>query len=648
MFSKIRLTFIFLCFFFASGARAYGQPPSLEIWQIQGAGGGTPYVNEIVTTPQNVVTAVSADRFFIQTPAGRSDDDPATSDGIMVLTASPSFLNVGQVVTVTGKVIEAEATTAFSSSGLTVVEEDEPLPLPAPVVLSAQFPSGSASLPADLEQIESMYVSLDAIVGAPSDNDELAALYLTDNRPFREPGIAFPGQPGLPVWDGNPEVFWFDPNGLGQPNNRFLNAGMTVNAGGVIIQTESRYLLLPTEYTAAGDPVFQAVRSRNPGEITVGTLNVLRLSTDNFDYVKQLEKLAAYIVGAMGAPDILALQEVYDLNALEDLNFYIQQEDPAVDYALHLLPGFDEINLAFLTRETVQDISVSQLGRLEFFSQGGHLHDRPPLLLEANIATTPPTPVRVLNLHLRSLIGIEGSNASFVRNKRHEQSISVANMVQQLQGGDLIVLGDYNAYPFTDGYVDVYNQIKGGASGGAQLPVTNVVNPPLLDQSELLPAQERYSFVFEGNASLIDHCLTSELTGFTVTDYAFARANCDNALAYADNAFLPYRASDHDGSVLFLQPDNPLLTSTSAAAAPEPTALQFPNPFQPEKDFIRLARSGGDGGTLQLYDISGAMVWRQPVNATDRYRLPTALPAGLYLLEWRKGLHRHSRRLVIP
>ena len=42
-------------------------PAVLEIWEIQGAGQASPYDGSIVTTEENVVTAVGTNGFFIQT-----------------------------------------------------------------------------------------------------------------------------------------------------------------------------------------------------------------------------------------------------------------------------------------------------------------------------------------------------------------------------------------------------------------------------------------------------------------------------------------------------------------------------------------------------------------------------------------------------
>ncbi|MEZ4987300.1 MAG: hypothetical protein R2795_20030 [Saprospiraceae bacterium] len=52
--------------------------------------------------------------------------------------------------------------------------------------------------------------------------------------------------------------------------------------------------------------------------------------------------------------------------------------------------------------------------------------------------------------------------------------------------------------------------IASGQPGlGALYPDNSPVLPPLTQQALLLPDSERYSYVFDGNAQLIDHCLTT-------------------------------------------------------------------------------------------------------------------------------------------
>jgi hypothetical protein len=79
-----------------------------EIFEIQGSGLASPFANQSVTTENNVVTAVSSNGFFMQTPAARSDNNAQTSDGIFVFIppGGTPAVSVGDLVNVTGNVIE--------------------------------------------------------------------------------------------------------------------------------------------------------------------------------------------------------------------------------------------------------------------------------------------------------------------------------------------------------------------------------------------------------------------------------------------------------------------------------------------------------------------------------------------------------------
>jgi endonuclease/exonuclease/phosphatase family metal-dependent hydrolase len=585
---------------------------SLEIWQIQGNGLSSPYAGTIVTTESNVVTAVGVDRFFMQTPQARSDDNPATSDGILVEVGAFPNLQPGDVVTVTGRVLETGGMTHFGSSALQISVVGTGAALPLPVELYEDFPTTLPQSVPHLEWVEGMLVSFTARVAGPSDGNETAAVSASVQRPFREPGITWPGLPGLPVWDGNPEIFRFDPDGLGAPNNRFLSVGMEISATAVIIQENGRYVALPKAYTINGSATVRSVRARNGNEVTIGSANVLRLFPGEGDYLKRVRKLARYIVFSLQAPDILAMQEVGSLAVLQDLSFYIRQLDAEAEYTPYLTLGYGDIHLGFLVRNTVRNASVSQLGKNEYLSIGGVLHDRPPLLLECTLATDPPTPLKVLNVHLRSLIGIEGQNSAFVRTKRYEQAVSVASMVENLQDGNLVVVGDFNAYEFSDGYVDVVNQIAGLPGLGAQFPIQPIVQSPPANHTAALPQEERYSYVYEGSAQLIDHCLTVDLDGITIAGLEFARGNADNATAYAANEFLVHRASDHDGFVLFLQPDNPLVGNTEVDASAN-ISLRFSNPIR-----------AGD----PIYISSPFPFSLELINMEGKTLFQTALPMG--------------------
>ena len=66
-----------------------------------------------------------------------------------------------------------------------------------------------------------------------------------------------------------------------------------------------------------------------------------------------------------------------------------------------------------------------------------------------------------------------------------------------------------------------------------------------------LPAFERYSFVFDGSAQVLDHALTSAALSPLVQGFEYGRGNADAAAA-RDGDPGPLRSSDHDGLVLFL------------------------------------------------------------------------------------------------
>ena len=82
---------------------------------------------------------------------------------------------------------------------------------------------------------------------------------------FREPGIEFPGLPGLPVWDGNPEGFEVNADGLGPPDAP-MNRLDTFSAVGVLSFSFGDYQLFPTSLSISAGPAAPVpVRGRERG-----------------------------------------------------------------------------------------------------------------------------------------------------------------------------------------------------------------------------------------------------------------------------------------------------------------------------------------------------------------------------------------------
>jgi len=628
-------------------------PTTVEIFEIQGAGLTSPLVGDTVTTEDNVVTALVYNGFFLQTPDDRADADPETSNGIFVFTGGAPGVAVGDVVDVTADVSEYYDFTELGG-GPTVTVNASGAPLPAPIVLDAATPSPNQPQPAtELERYEGMRIQVTGGTVTSGNqrfgSDPIAEAFVVagPNRPFREPGIEYPGLPGLPVWDGNPEVFELDPNRLGLPN-QVLTGGSTFDATGVLGFEFGGYELWPTELDVTPAPLPRAVPARGAGEVTVGSLNLYRLFDDVDDpgnnetivstaeYQRRLHKLALYIDEVLDAPDVLAVEEAEKLGVLQDLAAEIATLDPSVSYSAYLVEGNDVggIDTGFLVRDTVHVLSVTQLAADETLSvDGSPLHDRPPLLLEAELTGGPGEsgvfPIDVLALHQRSLGGIESpSDGARVRQKRLEQAQSVAAIVQSLQTANpdvhLLVVGDFNAFEFSDGYVDVVGQIAGNFDPSASLlSGPDLVDPNLTKLTLTVPAAERYSFNFDGTAQAIDHALASSALAGRVDGMVYGRGDSDAAEDLIYNASTPLRASDHDGFVVYVLADadgDGVLDGSDACpstAIPEaaPSVRLLPNHY---------ALVDGDG----TFDIGGHGVDVGSHGATAASDVTVAQTAG--------------------
>lgn len=612
----------------------YGQVTELEIWQIQGSGNVSPHAGSVVRTSSNIVTAVNAASFYMQTPPARSDQNPNTSDGIMVYTGFRPSLQVGDLVTVTGKVQEYFTQTEFGADNISITVVGSGQPVPDPVVVNGQFPGTDPGAVPDLERVEGMLVQINGISTGPTGNNGRFPMRGGGERAFREPGIRYPGLDGYPVWDGNPEVFWFDPDGLGAPDNRLVAGGTLVTATALINGNSWGYLALPLEYTLEGGVGLRPVRDKRADEITVASLNSLRLIFGSGGYGDRVKKTARYIQELMRFPDIIGFQEVGSKRVLDDLAVQLELLDNSMAYDAYLIAADGDIQTGFLVKKNLfSSATVTALGRDETYGSGARLHDRPPLLLEVQL--NGGQILRVINLHLRSLNGIEGDDGDRVREKRYEQAVSVANMVQQLRDENLVLLGDFNAFEFTDGYVDVVNQIQGTNSLGALFPLENIVQPPLRNLTLThQPPAEHYSYVFDGSAQMLDHCLANELPGFVARELAFARGNADQPEAYFDDYQVVNRASDHDGFVLFLSTD----TSVPVGSVVRPVFnLTMPNPIQAGQ-VIRIDWEEDEAYTLYLLDAMGRIC--SETHVKGRYLTmtwPEGLMPGLYFLQLSSG-----------
>ena len=116
-----------------------------------------------------------------------------------------------------------------------------------------------------------------------------------------------------------------------------------------------------------------------------------------------------------------------------------------------------------------------------------------------------------------------------------------------------MVLGDFNAFQFTDGLVDVVGTIKGDFDPAENLlSGADLVDPDLTNQVDSLDAKEQYSFVFGGNAQVLDHALTTTGFGPFVRGVEYGRGNADSPASLIGDDTTALRSSDHDGLVMFV------------------------------------------------------------------------------------------------
>jgi predicted extracellular nuclease len=511
-----------------------------EIYEIQGSGAASPFAGQMVETRDNIVTAVGNQGFFIQTPDYRADASTATSNGIYVFTGNTAAVQVGDQVDVKGNVVEFFDFTEFSGN-ITITVDTHNMPVPAYV----QLQPGSSTF----EPLEGMLVRVvNGTAAACTDQFNETMIVAAATRPFRTPGTS----------GGNhPEILDVDPTGLGLPAQYIIGGASIQLAEGPFAFDFGDYSIWATTLQYANPTYPRIARAANAGELTVGAQNLLRLFDDINDpaigepvstsaaYAARLAQFSQHIRFNLGAPDVLAVSEVENLGTLQDLADAINYDDPALNYSAYLQEGNDVggIDVGLLVRDTVSVGAIAQLGASDTWidpqtNAPALLNDRPALLLTgAYIANGQPFPINVVAVHQRSLIDVE-TNAR-VRAKRQAQAENLAahlNAVQSANpGARLVVTGDFNAFEFNDGYVDVMGILTSTAN--------------LTNQVLTVSANDRYSYVHEGVAQVLDHSLTSASLNEFVRDLDFAHVNADAPVAFG-------AASDHDGVVLYVMTDH--------------------------------------------------------------------------------------------
>jgi predicted extracellular nuclease len=590
---------------------------------------GSTYLGQAVQT-SGIVTGVLANGYYIQARDTAKDNDSTTPEGIFIHTGTgqvPVTATVGTEVQVSGTV-----TLYPSGNTLAGTEIDSPTAysvlstgnaLPAAIPLTTSFPSPSGG-PYQLMQVQSMRVSVTpsftATEGTQGTLTETAETYVSNGqfygtvtgvtRPSRDAGLEVldpltASYPAIAKFDDNPELFAVDSldmqGGTAGPIDLstgavlanmvgvmdFSGAEYNVNTGsgpqdgaGPVFMVDATTRPTVTPGITAAAPVGAA----NAGELTVADWNMERFYDVNKEttgatavtqaaYTLRLAKASLAIRNILRTPDVLAIEEMENIQTLTDLSNQIStdaiaagQTDPT--YVPYLVQGNDSsgINVAFLVNPAKVDVTdVSQFGKATTFtnSTGSQavLNDRPPLVMHLGVKRAIPAeyPLTIIVNHLRSLNGVTDNTSSgaTVRIKREQQAEFLANLIQgyQAKGEHVISVGDYNAFDVNDGIVDSMSIIEGKATtAGADIvagPASPLVTPALVDAAPTNVAGGAYSYVYVGDAQSIDHFLvTADIAAQVRT--APAHLDADFPVKYRNDQTRPEASSDHDAIVGYI------------------------------------------------------------------------------------------------
>ncbi|MBO0932999.1 cellulose binding domain-containing protein [Fibrella aquatilis] len=403
--------------------------------------------------------------------------------------------------------------------------------------------------------------------------------------------------------DFNPERIQLDDTVLNPPSGGFLTPSVNVGAQlstatGIVNWTAGNYeVLLTSVPTVISNGLTKEVTAlgATASQLTVSTFNVENLAPS--DPSSKFTNLANRIVTNLKAPDILLLEEIQDNNgatndAVVDANvtfgllinaitsaggptYQYRQINP-VDDQDGGQPGgnirvgflFNPARVSFVDRPggtstaatTVNNVNgTPQLsfnpGRVDptnpaFANNDGSgpaSNSRKPLAGEFLFNGQK---VFIVGNHFSSkipddiLFGVNQPATLFSEAQRRDQATVVRNFVQSVLAIDpnanVVVLGDLNDFEFS-------------------APVNILKGAPLNALIETLPANERYTYVFEGNSQTIDHILVSNALRSKLDQYDVVHINAE----------FTNPDSDHDPSVARFT----LATSLSLTAYATPAQL---------------------------------------------------------------------------
>jgi len=564
------------------------------ISQIQGAQHRSPLEGQTVTNVYGIVTAITGSGFYLQDP--QPDLDERTSEGIFIATHQIGIVSVGDEVLITSGIVREFNPAGVGSNSLTLTEIQaadvsilsQGNPLPEPIILG----EGGRFIPNQViandvngyagksglfdpqedgldfyESLEGMRVQINQALAVSPTSKYREVVVVADNGKDATV-LSSRGVLVLRPDDFNPERILIDDAFINIPDIQ-VGAQFTQPIVGIISYDFGNFRLLPTEKLSfsQGKPARETT-SISPKEmqLTVATYNVENLDAQT--YPERLVQLAEDIVINLGSPDILALQEVQDddgaldspitsadasLAALVEAilqaggphygwlsidpqrnsdggiaggnirNVLLYRQDRGLEPA-SAPAGDASTAVEVLVRNGEPQLSLNP-GRISPNSYA-FMDSRKPLAAQFSFRGES---LFVIANHLNS----KGEDGPLYGDIQPPPLLSEVQRVQQAQiihdfvarilaidaDAKVIVLGDLNDFPWSK-------------------PVHTLAGKELENLIEHLPENERYTYLYEGNAEVLDHILVSKSLAEKADYFDIVHINAEMLPAM--------RLSDHD------------------------------------------------------------------------------------------------------
>ncbi|GGI75552.1 ExeM/NucH family extracellular endonuclease [Deinococcus wulumuqiensis] len=572
-----------------------------NIASVQGstpAGNAASPLNSQSATVEGVVTSVlpGLSGFFVQEEGIDADKDANTSNGVFVYCgASCPTIAANSRVRVTGTVSEYNGATQLTNPAVTVLSAG----VPSPAAVSLTLPLDKTQQ----EKYEGMRVTFPEMLTVTNNYTygRYGQLDLSNGGRVFNPtnGNAKTGQSTITLDDGilaqNPGTLNF----LSSENTR--RTGDTVTGLSGVWHTIANTPMLepegPVNFVSANSRAANALPKDVGGSLKVGGANVLNYFTtygsttdrganNAGELARQRAKMVTNLV-TLNA-DVLTLMEIQNNGdtAVDDLVAALNEKAGAGTYAAVKTGkvGTDAIKVAIIYQPAkVTPIGAPMIDNNSVFS-------RPPVAQTFRDKATNGVFSVVAN-HFKSkgscpTSGDTDQGQGCWNLKRVDQANALLNFVSTIKqksgDQDVLITGDLNAY-------------------GAEDPIKALQNGGFESLNLRIPAEDRYSYQFNGQFGYLDHALASQnlsgqVTGITewhvnsdepvIADYNVEFKNAPGCTSTSCtgidlfDASHPFRASDHDPVLVGLNltadagttPVNPVTTLTASPAALTVTA----------------------------------------------------------------------------